>query len=214
MRRLGRKNIGPRVLGTFKNGRFEQFLEARTLTAKDLRIPETAKHIAKRMRELHDGIELLKEEREGGPKVFQDYDKWVDHCEKLTTWLDREVQSPENEAKAATESWRRRGYVFGVPWAMFRKAVEKYRTWLVATCGGMEEIKRQLVFAHNDVSFRSPFTFPDTDLFRPNTAIYFECSLPRNRRYSCPRTSINSLLSSTSSIRRQTPADMSSLITL
>ncbi|KAJ5316804.1 hypothetical protein PENANT_c016G06902 [Penicillium antarcticum] len=153
LRRLGRKNIGPRVLGTFKNGRFEQFLEARTLTAKDLRIPETAKHIAKRMRELHDGIDLLKEEREGGPRVFQDYEKWVDHCEKLTSWLDKEVQSPENKAKAATESWRRRGFVFGVPWSMFRKAVDQYRTWLVATCGGMEEIKRQLVFAHNDTQY-------------------------------------------------------------
>jgi choline kinase len=105
------------------------------------------------MRELHDGIELLKEERDGGPKVFQDYEKWVDHCEKLTMWLDKEVQSPESEAKAATESWRRRGYVFGVPWATFRRAVEKYRAWLVETCGGMEVIKQQLVFAHNDVSF-------------------------------------------------------------
>ncbi|KAJ5776435.1 uncharacterized protein N7511_001446 [Penicillium nucicola] len=153
LRRLGRKNIGPRVLGTFTNGRFEQFLEARTLTAQDLRVPETAKHIAKRMRELHDGIELLKEEREGGPKVFQDYEKWVDHCERLTTWLDKEVQSPDNEAKAATESWRRRGFVFGVPWATFRKAVDRYRAWLIATCGGMDEIKRQLVFAHNDTQY-------------------------------------------------------------
>ncbi|KAJ6069984.1 hypothetical protein N7499_011871 [Penicillium canescens] len=192
LRRLGRKNIGPRVLGTFKNGRFEQFLEARTLTAKDLRIPETAKHIAKRMRELHDGIELLKEEREGGPKVFQDYDKWVDHCEKLTTWLDKEVQSPENEAKAATESWRRRGYVFGVPWAMFRKAVEKYRTWLVATCGGMEEIKRQLVFAHNDTQYgnllrmqpatESPLLLPANE-HKQLVVIDFEYSSANTRGY-------------------------------
>lgn len=151
LRRLGRKNIGPRVLGTFLNGRFEEYFEARPLTPMELRIPETAKQIAKRMRELHDGIELLDEEREGGPMIFKNWDKWVDRCEAVTTWLDRELESPHNEVKSAAEPWRRRGFVCGVPWALFRKAVENYRTWLIASCGGMDEIKRQLVFAHNDV---------------------------------------------------------------
>jgi choline kinase len=151
LRRLGRKNIGPRVLGTFLNGRFEEYFDARPLTPKELRMPETAKQIAKRMRELHDGIELLEEEREGGPMIFKNWDKWVDRCEQVTTWLDKEVESPQNEIKAATEPWRRRGYVCGVPWAVFRRAVENYRLWLIASCGGIDEIKRQLVFAHNDV---------------------------------------------------------------
>lgn len=151
LRRLGRKNIGPRVLGTFLNGRFEEFFEARPLTPRELRLPETAKQIAKRMRELHDGIELLEEEREGGPVIFKNWDKWVDRCEQVTTWLDKELQSPQNDAKAAAEPWRRRGYVCGVPWEIFRKAVDNYRVWLIASCGGINEIKRQLVFAHNDV---------------------------------------------------------------
>lgn len=155
LRRLGRKNIGPRVLGTFCNGRFEEYFEARPLTARELRIPETAKQIAKRMRELHDGIELLEEEREGGPMVFKNWDKWVDRCEQVTTWLDKELESPQNQAKAVAEPWRRRGYVCGVPWAVFRKAVDNYRVWLLASYGGINEIKRQLVFAHNDVSERA-----------------------------------------------------------
>ncbi|CAI7639240.1 unnamed protein product [Penicillium manginii] len=153
LRRLGRKNIGPRVLGTFRNGRFEEYFEARPLTAKELRIPDTAKQIAKRMRELHDGIELLEEEREGGPVVFKNWDKWVDRCEKVTTWLDKELDSPQNQTKAALEPWRLRGYVCGVPWAVFRKAVENYRVWLLASCGGLSEIKRQLIFAHNDTQY-------------------------------------------------------------
>ncbi|KAJ6120970.1 hypothetical protein N7523_005250 [Penicillium sp. IBT 18751x] len=153
LRRLGRKNIGPRVLGTFLNGRFEEYFDARPLTPKELRLPETAKQIAKRMRELHDGIELLEEEREGGPMIFKNWDKWVDRCEQVTTWLDKELESPQNEIKAATEPWRRRGFVCGVPWAMFRKAVENYRLWLIASCGGMDEIKRRLVFAHNDTQY-------------------------------------------------------------
>lgn len=152
LRRLGKKNIGPRILGTFLNGRFEEYFEARPLTHKELRMPETAKQVAKRMRELHEGITLLDEEREGGPMIFKNWDKWVDRCEQVTTWLDKELESPQNEAKAATEPWRRRGYVCGVPWDVFRKAVENYRIWLISTSGGMAEIKRQLVFAHNDVS--------------------------------------------------------------
>ncbi|CAI7606986.1 unnamed protein product [Penicillium glandicola] len=153
LRRLGKKNIGPRILGTFRNGRFEQYFEARPLTPRELRMPETAKQVAKRMRELHDGVELLEEEREGGPMIFKNWDKWVDRCEQVMTWLDKEIHSPQNEAKAALEPWRRRGYVCGVTWDVFRKAVDNYRLWLVASSGGAAEIKQQLVFAHNDTQY-------------------------------------------------------------
>lgn len=159
LRRLGRKNIGPRVLGTFNNGRFEEYFEARPLTPRDLRNPETSRHIAKRMKELHEGIELLREEREGGPMVLKNWDKWVDRCEQVINWLDKEIQSEHNDVKAQSEPWRRRGFVCGVPWPMFRKAVDDYRKWLVAGCGGTQGIKRQLVFAHNDVSSYPIFLF-------------------------------------------------------
>ncbi|PYH92528.1 choline kinase [Aspergillus ellipticus CBS 707.79] len=153
LRRLGRKNIGPKVLGTFNNGRFEEYFEARPLTSKELRDSLTMKQIAKRMRELHDGVDLLEEEREGGPMVFKNWDKWVDRCEQVINWLDKEIKSEHNKSKSASEAWRRRGFVCGVPWPAFRKAVEGYRKWLVSTVGGMEEIKRQLVFAHNDTQY-------------------------------------------------------------
>jgi choline kinase len=194
LRRLGKKNIGPRILGTFLNGRFEEYFEARPLTHKELRMPETAKQVAKRMRELHDGITLLEEEREGGPMIFNNWDKWVDRCEQVTTWLDKELESPQNEVKAATEPWRRRGYVCGVKWDVFRKAVENYRRWLVASSGGIAEIKRQLVFAHNDVGdvfFGLPWYFIDFDS-RRNMAIYFAWSQPHNHPYFYPQMNTNS----------------------
>ncbi|KAB8071971.1 kinase-like domain-containing protein [Aspergillus leporis] len=153
LRRLGRKNIGPRVLGTFNNGRFEEYFEARPLTPKELREPGTMKQIAKRMRELHDGIDLLDHERDGGPMVFKNWDKWVDRCEQVTNWLDKEIQSKHNDIKAVAEPWRRRGFVCGVPWPMFRKAVDSYRDYLINSYGGMQGIKRQLVFAHNDTQY-------------------------------------------------------------
>jgi choline kinase len=127
LRRLCRKNIGPKVLGTFNNGRFEEYLDARPLTPEELREPTTMKQIAKRMRELHEGIELQEEERENGPRVFHNWDKWVDRCEQVITWLDKEIESAQNESKAAREPWRRRGYVCGVPWPKFRKDIDDYR---------------------------------------------------------------------------------------
>ncbi|KAL4873846.1 hypothetical protein BDV12DRAFT_54063 [Aspergillus spectabilis] len=173
LRRLGRKNIGPKVLGTFINGRFEEYLDARPLTAKELRVPSIMKQIAKRMRELHEGIDLLEEEREGGPMVFHNWDKWVDRCEQVITWVDQEVSSVQNASKATSEPWRRRGFVCGVPWPTFRKAVEDYRKWLVVNSGGIHEIKRQLVFAHNDTQYgnllrmepsqQSPLLLPENE---------------------------------------------------
>ncbi|KAH8699072.1 kinase-like domain-containing protein [Talaromyces proteolyticus] len=150
LRRLGRKNIGPRVLGTFNNGRFEEYFNAHPLTPKELRIPATSRQIAKRMRELHDGIELLEEERRAGPFVFRNWDKWVDRCEQVISWLDNEILSDRRDR---TEPWRKRGFVCGVPWATFRKAVENYRIWLTDHLGGVKEINRHLVFAHNDTQY-------------------------------------------------------------
>lgn len=174
LRRLARKKIGPRLLGTFSNGRFEEFFNARTLTPEDLRIPETSKQIAKRMRELHDGIELLDEERDAGPFVWRNWDKWVNRCEQVTTWLDKQILEQQ---KTATDSkpakrWMQRGFVCGVEWALFRRTVEKYRKHIEKTHGGKTGVKDQLVFAHNDVRKRSTRRrpLPHADSSRHNTA--------------------------------------------
>ena len=153
MRRLARKNIGPKMLGTFTNGRFEQFFNARTLTAEDLRIPETSKQIAKRMRELHDGIELLKSERDRGPFIWQNWDKWVQRCEEVISWLDQQISLNSQKTYAGrSEQWKERGLVCGAEWSLFRQAVDRYRKWLEDQHGGPADIRQDLVFAHNDVS--------------------------------------------------------------
>jgi len=97
------------------------------------------------MRELHEGIELLRSEREGGPFVWRNWDKWVDRCEQVITWLDQ--QNLENMNTSA------RGLVCGVPWPQFRKMIEKYRGWLEERYGGIQNINRRLVFAHNDAQY-------------------------------------------------------------
>ncbi|KAL9013305.1 MAG: hypothetical protein Q9173_001996 [Seirophora scorigena] len=154
LRRLARKRIGPRLLGTFSNGRFEQFFEARTLTAQDLRIPETSKQIARRMRELHEGIELLEEERNAGPFMWQNWDKWVARCEEVISWIDEKmIAGKQGAAGTGADAMKMHGLVCGVEWSVFRKAVDRYRKWLESQYGGSEGIKEELVFAHNDTQY-------------------------------------------------------------
>ncbi|KAL8984686.1 MAG: hypothetical protein Q9205_001411 [Flavoplaca limonia] len=154
LRRLARKRIGPRLLGTFANGRFEEFFNAVTLTAKDLRNPETSKQIAKRMRELHEGIELLPEERTAGPFVWRNWDSWVGRCADVISWLDEKMIAGQQgtEGKGA-DAWKQRGLVCGVEWPVFRKTVDRYRKWLEDQYGGSDAIKDTLVFAHNDTQY-------------------------------------------------------------
>lgn len=151
LQRLAREHIGPELLGTFLNGRFEKYLNANPLTPQCLHEPDTYKQIAKRMRELHDGIDLLPGERDAGPFVWQNWDNWVNRCEEVITWLDQQIAGYRGSITSKSENWKARGLVCGVPWASFRKAVDEYRKWLNENSGGKAAVREQLVFAHNDV---------------------------------------------------------------
>ncbi|KAK1244499.1 hypothetical protein MKX07_003298 [Trichoderma sp. CBMAI-0711] len=155
LQRLARKKIGPRLLGTFKNGRFEQFFNAQTLTPTDLREPETSRQIAKRMRELHDGVEVLLHERESGPGVWKNWDQWVDNVGRITSFLDQELEkTPEAARKdSLVHGWKANGYVCGVPWEQFKEMVNKYRAYLNNCYKGHGSIRDRLVFAHNDTQY-------------------------------------------------------------
>lgn len=203
--RLARKRIGPRLLGTFTNGRFEEFLHAKPLTAKELRNAETSKQIAKRMRELHEGIDLLKEEREAGPFVWQNWDKWVDRCEQVVTWLDQQVrENNQDSAQSPGDRWKKRGYVCGMEWPVFRQMVEKYRRWLEEQYGGADKINERMIFAHNDVSRTFRHVTQKLTLRRPSMATSFVWFLTASRLYCFQQTSTSSSWSSISSTQTQT----------
>lgn len=160
LRRLARKKIGPRLLGTFLNGRFEQFFNATTLTPSNLREPETSKQIAKRMRELHDGIELLEEERLEGPSVWKNWDRWLEQAERTVAALDEYILRSEavgstttTAARGGGDAWKARGLVCGTEWAVFKATVDRYRRYLEEYYGGQQGIRERLVFAHNDTQY-------------------------------------------------------------
>jgi choline kinase len=141
------------MLGTFTNGRFEEYFNARALTPQELRLQDTSMQIAKRMRELHEGIDLLQTEREAGPFVWQNWDKWITRVEYVMTWLDKKIiEGKQGAVQSAADKWKDRGLICGVEWPLFRQVVYKYRQWLDEQYGGQAKVNERLVFAHNDVS--------------------------------------------------------------
>ncbi|KAI0476242.1 kinase-like domain-containing protein [Xylariaceae sp. FL0804] len=155
LRRLSRKKIGPRLLGTFQNGRFEQYLNASPLTAEELRDPDTSVQIAKRMRELHDGIEVLDEERIGGPAVWNNWDNWLDRVSRAITFLDHKMLSGNSgPIRNSADTWKESGLICGTAWPDFKAMVDKYRRFLISRYHGDSKIIRNhLVFAHNDTQY-------------------------------------------------------------
>ncbi|KAK3010847.1 hypothetical protein RJ639_012003 [Escallonia herrerae] len=80
---MSRQGQGPRFLGRFSNGRVEEFIHARTLSAFDLRDPEISALIAAKMKEFHD-LDMP------GPKTLLLWDR-------LRNWLSaaRRISSPD-----------------------------------------------------------------------------------------------------------------------
>ncbi|XP_050385531.1 probable choline kinase 2 isoform X1 [Argentina anserina] len=80
---MSKNGQGPRLLGRFPNGRIEEFIHARTLSASDLRDPDISALIAAKLKEFHD-LEMP------GPK---DVILWG----RLRNWLNtaKRLCSPE-----------------------------------------------------------------------------------------------------------------------
>ena len=103
------------------------------------------------MRELHDGIDLTKTERQNGPFVWRNWDKWLVRCTRIVSYIDDQV-STNSYATPAISRLRKRGFVCGTSWDFFKKTVDRVRKELIRVHGGVEQLKQELVFAHNDVS--------------------------------------------------------------
>ncbi|KAK4491540.1 hypothetical protein RD792_002292 [Penstemon davidsonii] len=78
---MSKQGQGPRLLGRFFNGRIEEFIRARTLTAADLRDPEISAIIATKMKEFHN-LDMP------GPKtvlVWNRLRNWLNEAKRLST---------------------------------------------------------------------------------------------------------------------------------
>jgi choline kinase len=152
LKRLSKKHIGPRLLATFQNGRFEEFLNARALTSEELHSLDISRQIAKRMRELHDGVELINSEIEAGPFVWQNINKWISRAEYIVKHLENGIAQGDPEMQKLSV----KNLFVGADFELFKSAISKYEQWLQQVYkGGEWEIRERLVFAHNDVCLRT-----------------------------------------------------------
>ncbi|EJU01140.1 kinase-like protein [Dacryopinax primogenitus] len=71
-------SIGPKVYGTFANGRVEQYFPSRTLTAAEMREPQMSQWIGMRMRELHSvDLERVVQDDISLPGVWKNITSWL-----------------------------------------------------------------------------------------------------------------------------------------
>jgi choline kinase len=139
-------------LGTFTNGRFEEYYNATPLTIAEMCEPEISVQIAEKVRDLHDGFLLHEKELDAGPFIWCIWDKWVERCERICTVLDSEIRRCKQTIDDGRgNDWRNSGLVCGADWSVFRKTVERYRDFLYKQYGGLAGTRSRLVFAHNDV---------------------------------------------------------------
>ncbi|KAK7208542.1 kinase-like domain-containing protein [Myxozyma melibiosi] len=192
LKRLAARNIGPRILGIFTNGRFEQFLKATTLTKEDIRKPEVSRGIAKRMRELHDGVDLTMDERLGGPGLWKNFAKWSMDAKEALDRLDKLVPEDQDpNANPCGPPWTTKK-VLMADWPTFMEGARRYKEWLEAAYGGEEAVNKGLVFAHNDAQYGnllrvelplgSPLLQPAHE-HRALVVIDFEYASPNTRGY-------------------------------
>ncbi|CAN3477548.1 choline kinase [Diutina catenulata] len=144
--KLSQKNIGPKLLGIFTNGRFEHFLEGFVAISKDeIRHRFISQMLARRMKDLHYKVVLDKEDFSSvdGQVVSTCWHliaKWMDVFEQefLPVYRDLGRESEINDA------------LMGLSFSEFRAIVNKVRDWVAAKYEGCQQ---DLKFCHNDTQY-------------------------------------------------------------
>lgn len=132
--RLSQLHIGPKLLGIFGNGRFEEYLPSTTLTSQDIRQPEISKEIAFRLNQLHSIVNDYPPEHHEPLEVWTMIDKW--YTSLLTESL---VVVKEKHSHLKEEIEKHFDLV------QLHKEINLCKSKLSKTSG-------PIVFAHNDVS--------------------------------------------------------------
>ncbi|PKU86918.1 probable choline kinase 2 [Dendrobium catenatum] len=106
---MSRHGHGPRLLACFPNGRVEEFIHAKTLSAADLRDVEISALIASKLREFHD-LNMT------GPNTVHIWDRlrnWLNAARRLCSYeeikainldmIEKEISSLENDLSGKEE---------------------------------------------------------------------------------------------------------------
>lgn len=164
--------IGPRVYGTFENGRIEEYFESTTLTPSDIRDPNISRWIGARMAELHSvDIEAVEDT---SPQTRGEGKGWKIGAKKnVQSWL-----GPAEEVLAlpsVKDSVREQ-----LDLQTFRREWNTYMVWL-STVDDVHNGSRR-VFAHNDTQYGNLLRLQDPkdfiDEHRQLIVVDFEYASP------------------------------------
>lgn len=140
--------IGPRVFGTFQNGRVEEWFDSSALTSQDLRDPVQSRWIGMRMRELHsvDVLGVVGPTWNGQETVLKNVFAWRGPAKEVLDML----KAKENRGEITPgHVWH--GVRHKLDLDEFARAWDAYWAWLQKW---EEDYGRsEIVFAHNDAQY-------------------------------------------------------------
>ena len=130
-----RYNIGPRVYGTFENGRIEEYFDSVALTPSDIRNPQISRWIGARMAELHSvDIDVVDGTSEGRNfQIAANVNSWVTSAKEV-------LRLP-----SVSDSTRRE-----LDLSRFKDEWNRYFAWATREGRGLGS---KQVFAHNDTQY-------------------------------------------------------------
>jgi choline kinase len=133
--------LGPRVFGTFENGRLEEYFESTTLTPKDIRDPVISRWIGARMAEFHSvDMEVV-----SPPSDIPENGVWKSSVERaVSSWL------PYAHEVLSLPSVRREA-VLDLDLARFEKEWNIYLKW--ASKVEDKHSGSAMVLCHNDTQY-------------------------------------------------------------
>lgn len=139
--KLSQKKIGPKLLGNFTNGRFEQFLEGYLPLDKEvIRNEVISQMIGRRMKDLHSKIALEPEDAiDSLPMSWKLIFKWLEIIEKeyLPCYAKEGIDEKE---------------IFLVDFKKFKELILSYKEWLFDKYEG-GSLLPNFKFCHNDTQY-------------------------------------------------------------
>ncbi|KAI5967013.1 uncharacterized protein KGF55_000423 [Candida pseudojiufengensis] len=138
--KLSQKRIGPRLLGIFINGRFEQFLDGFvTLNKEQIRDSIISQMFGRRMKDLHYKIQLDEEDLKSVPTCWRLIEKWLKifEFEYLPNYISSGI-NPED--------------IFFMKFDELKNLIFKYKNWLFLKYDE-KNFTSNYKFCHNDTQY-------------------------------------------------------------
>ncbi|CAM0137763.1 unnamed protein product [Umbelopsis sp. WA50703] len=130
---LSRLGIGALLLGTFANGRVEQYLDCHTLTRDDIRVPKTSCQIARGLYELHAIVQSYPNQPNILPELWRNIFNWIPIVQSILPNLEKRSEHHRSIIKC-----------FDLPQAFADIPLFKQ-------C--LDDLHSPIVFAHNDTQY-------------------------------------------------------------